>query len=160
MRVKLYFLKKQHLNGWRLYFSCDVRDFIMNNEFKDQSCFFPSLSSVWQWRGDDGQWEAYSPSASAMLDSAVSSGQTSFTLTLDSGASYNVDLKKMVQINPVTKYKRKIRCQKVKQGERWVRFTFFYYFTRSKAGLKNTDFLFSLQKSWMKAATWLLVMTL
>ncbi|XP_042353244.1 poly [ADP-ribose] polymerase 2 [Plectropomus leopardus] len=70
--------------------------------------------TVWQWKGDEGQWEPYSPSACALLDSAVSSGDTSVTLSLGSGTSYEVDLKKMVQINPVTKYKRKIRFQTVK----------------------------------------------
>lgn len=64
--------------------------------------------------GDKGQWEPYSSSACTVLDSAVSSGKTSVTLTLGSGTAYEVDLKKMVQINPVTKYKRKIRLQIVK----------------------------------------------
>lgn len=66
--------------------------------------------------GDKRQWEPYSPSACAVLDSAVSSGKTSVTLSLGSGTAYEVDLKKMVQINPVTKYKRKVRCQTVKAG--------------------------------------------
>ncbi|XP_067462608.1 poly [ADP-ribose] polymerase 2-like isoform X1 [Thunnus thynnus] len=70
--------------------------------------------TVWQWKGDEGQWEPYPPSACALLDSAVSSGETSVTLSLGSGTSYEVDLKKMFQINPVTKYKRKIRSQTVK----------------------------------------------
>ncbi|XP_029379861.1 poly [ADP-ribose] polymerase 2 isoform X1 [Echeneis naucrates] len=74
----------------------------------------PESKTVWQWRGDEGQWELYSPSDCALLDSAVSSGKTSVTLTLPSGLAYEVDLKKMVQINPVTKYKRKIRSQTVK----------------------------------------------
>uniref|UniRef100_A0A1A8IMU4 Poly [ADP-ribose] polymerase n=1 Tax=Nothobranchius kuhntae TaxID=321403 RepID=A0A1A8IMU4_NOTKU len=69
--------------------------------------------TVWQWKGDEGQWESYPPTACALLDSAISSGRTSFTLTLGSGAAYEVDLKKMVQINPVTKYKRKIRSKTV-----------------------------------------------
>lgn len=66
--------------------------------------------------GDKRQWEPYSPSACAVLDSAVSSGKTSVALSLGSGTAYEVDLKKMVQINPVTKYKRKVRCQNVKAG--------------------------------------------
>ncbi|XP_032388428.1 poly [ADP-ribose] polymerase 2 isoform X1 [Etheostoma spectabile] len=70
--------------------------------------------TVWQWKGDEDQWEPYSPSACALLDSAVSSGKTSVTLSLGPGTPYEVDLKKMVQINPVTKYKRKIRSQTVK----------------------------------------------
>ncbi|KAE8290598.1 Poly [ADP-ribose] polymerase 2 [Larimichthys crocea] len=70
--------------------------------------------TVWQWKGDEGQWEPYAPSACAVLDSAVSSGQTSVTLSSGCGTAYEVDLKKMVQINPVTKYKRKIRSQTVK----------------------------------------------
>ncbi|KAM4551458.1 poly [ADP-ribose] polymerase 2 [Odontesthes bonariensis] len=70
--------------------------------------------TVWQWKGDEGQWEPYPPAAGALLDSAVSSGQTSVTLNLGSGTAYEVDLKKMVQINPVTKYKRKVRSQIVK----------------------------------------------
>uniref|UniRef100_A0A3Q3XBT4 Poly [ADP-ribose] polymerase n=1 Tax=Mola mola TaxID=94237 RepID=A0A3Q3XBT4_MOLML len=67
-----------------------------------------------EWKGDDGQWEPYLPPACTLLDSAVSSGKTSVTLSLGSGTAYEVDLKKMVQINPVTKYKRKIRSQIVK----------------------------------------------
>ncbi|CAN9503018.1 unnamed protein product [Ophioblennius macclurei] len=70
--------------------------------------------TVWQWMGDEKQWEPYSPEACALLDSAVSAGETSVTLDLGSGTSYNIDLKKKVQINPVTKYKRKIRSQVVK----------------------------------------------
>ncbi|XP_061695954.1 poly [ADP-ribose] polymerase 2 isoform X2 [Syngnathoides biaculeatus] len=69
---------------------------------------------VWQWQGDEGQWEAYSPSDCALLDSALSSGKTSISLILGSGSVYQVDLKKMVQVNPVTKYKRKIRSQTLK----------------------------------------------
>lgn len=57
------------------------------------------------------------PPACTLLDSAVSSGKTSVTLSLGSGTAYEVDLKKMVQINPVTKYKRKIRSQIVKLGK-------------------------------------------
>uniref|UniRef100_A0A3Q0S7H7 Poly [ADP-ribose] polymerase n=1 Tax=Amphilophus citrinellus TaxID=61819 RepID=A0A3Q0S7H7_AMPCI len=71
------------------------------------------------WMGDKGQWEPYSSSVCAVLDSAVSSGKTSVTLTLGSGTAYEVDLKRMVQINPVTKYKRKIRLQVVKAGV-WI----------------------------------------
>ncbi|XP_077381446.1 poly [ADP-ribose] polymerase 2 isoform X2 [Festucalex cinctus] len=70
--------------------------------------------TVWQWQGDDGQWEAYSPSDCALLDSAMTSGKTSMSLTLGLGSVYQVDLKKMVQVNPVTKYKRKIRMQTLK----------------------------------------------
>uniref|UniRef100_A0A3Q3RWU3 Poly [ADP-ribose] polymerase n=1 Tax=Mastacembelus armatus TaxID=205130 RepID=A0A3Q3RWU3_9TELE len=73
-----------------------------------------STKTVWQWKGDRGQWEPYSPSACALLDAAASSGKTSVTLTLGTGTAYEVDLKKMVQINPVTKYQRKIRSQTVK----------------------------------------------
>ncbi|XP_041849099.1 poly [ADP-ribose] polymerase 2 isoform X2 [Melanotaenia boesemani] len=70
--------------------------------------------TVWQWKGDEGQWESYSPAACTLLDSAILSGKTSVTLNLGSGTAYEIDLKKMVQINPVTKYKRKIRSQTVK----------------------------------------------
>uniref|UniRef100_A0A3B5MQH2 Poly [ADP-ribose] polymerase n=1 Tax=Xiphophorus couchianus TaxID=32473 RepID=A0A3B5MQH2_9TELE len=70
--------------------------------------------TVWQWKGDDGQWERYPDEVGSMLDSASSSGKTSVTLTLGAGKKYEVDLKKMVQINPTTKYKRKIRSQIVK----------------------------------------------
>lgn len=72
---------------------------------------------MWQWKGDDGQWVPYPDSACATLDLAVSSGETSVTLSLGTGTAYDVDLKKMVQINPVTKYKRKIRSQLVKPGK-------------------------------------------
>ncbi|XP_051943359.1 poly [ADP-ribose] polymerase 2 isoform X2 [Hippocampus zosterae] len=72
---------------------------------------------VWQWQGDEGQWEAYSPNDCALLDSAVTSGQTRLSLTLGSGLVYQLDLKKMIQINSVTKYKRKIRSQTLKADE-------------------------------------------
>lgn len=72
--------------------------------------------SVWQWEGDDGQWEPYSDSACTLLNSAAASGTSSAHLSSNSGQSYEIDLKKMLQINPVTKYKRKIRCQTVKPG--------------------------------------------
>ncbi|XP_033838942.1 poly [ADP-ribose] polymerase 2 [Periophthalmus magnuspinnatus] len=70
--------------------------------------------TVWQWTGDGGQWESYPESVCTELDSALASGKTSFTLSLESGKEYDIDLKKMVQINPVTKYKRKIRSHTVK----------------------------------------------
>ncbi|XP_077414565.1 poly [ADP-ribose] polymerase 2 isoform X2 [Vanacampus margaritifer] len=72
--------------------------------------------TVWQWQGNEGQWEAYSPSDCVLLDSAKTSGKTSVSLTLGSGSVYQVDLKKMVQVNSVTKYKRKIRTQTLKAG--------------------------------------------
>ncbi|XP_019748466.1 poly [ADP-ribose] polymerase 2 isoform X2 [Hippocampus comes] len=77
----------------------------------------PSEKVVWQWQGDEGQWEAYSPNDCALLDSAVASGQTRLSLTLGSGLVYQLDLKKMVQINSVTKYKRKIRSEILKADE-------------------------------------------
>lgn len=67
--------------------------------------------AVWQWEGDDGKWNPYPPAACALLDAATSSGKASVTLSLGSSTAYKVDLKKMLQINPVTKYKRKIQCQ-------------------------------------------------
>ncbi|XP_012711257.2 poly [ADP-ribose] polymerase 2 [Fundulus heteroclitus] len=70
--------------------------------------------TVWQWRGDDGQWEPYPDEACTKLDSASSLGRASVTLTLGEGRKYKVDLKKMVQINPATKFKREIRLQTVK----------------------------------------------
>uniref|UniRef100_A0AAQ5XD06 Poly [ADP-ribose] polymerase n=1 Tax=Amphiprion ocellaris TaxID=80972 RepID=A0AAQ5XD06_AMPOC len=80
------------------------------------STFALQQEDPWFWKGDEGQWKPYSPSACALLDSAVSSGKTSVSLNLGSGTAYEVDLKKMFQINPVTKYKRKIRTQTVKPG--------------------------------------------
>ncbi|XP_053739044.1 poly [ADP-ribose] polymerase 2 isoform X2 [Synchiropus splendidus] len=71
-------------------------------------------TTVWQWQGDQDQWEPYSSADSSLLDAAVASGQTSLSLTAPSGTVYDVDLKKMIQTNPVTKYKRKIRCHVVK----------------------------------------------
>lgn len=85
---------------------------------KSQSSFPPNdageSKAVWQWKGDEDQWEPYPPSVCSVLDSAVASGKTSVTVSLGSGREYEVDLKKMVQINPVTKYKRKIRPQTLK----------------------------------------------
>ncbi|XP_026231059.1 poly [ADP-ribose] polymerase 2 isoform X2 [Anabas testudineus] len=73
-----------------------------------------STKAVWQWEGDDGQWQPYSPADCDLLDSAMSVGKNPVTMFLGSGTAYEVDLKKMVQINSVTKYKRKIRFQIVK----------------------------------------------
>lgn len=69
---------------------------------------------MWQWKGDNNQWEPYPDSVCSELDTAVASGQSSVTVTLGAGKQYDIDLKKMFQINPVTKYKRKIRSQTLK----------------------------------------------
>uniref|UniRef100_A0A6Q2X1Y3 Poly [ADP-ribose] polymerase n=1 Tax=Esox lucius TaxID=8010 RepID=A0A6Q2X1Y3_ESOLU len=74
------------------------------------------FSSVWQWEAEEGQWEPYPALACAQLDSAVSSGEASVSLMLGSGVQYEVDLKKMVQINTLTKYKRKVRSLTLKPG--------------------------------------------
>lgn len=70
--------------------------------------------TVWQWKGDSNQWEPYPDSVCSELNAALASGQTSVTVSLGSGREYDMDLKKMFQINPVTKYKRKIRSQTLK----------------------------------------------
>ncbi|XP_061775538.1 poly [ADP-ribose] polymerase 2 isoform X2 [Nerophis ophidion] len=88
--------------------SSKSKTLLQNDEVQSQK--------AWQWQGDEGQWEPYSTSDCALLNSAVTSGETSISLTLGSGAVYEVDLKKMVQINPVSKYKRKIRSQPAKTG--------------------------------------------
>ncbi|XP_057184241.1 poly [ADP-ribose] polymerase 2 isoform X3 [Triplophysa rosa] len=75
----------------------------------------PVEKTVWQWKGDDGEWEPYTPDICAQLDTAKQAGEKSLSLALGSG--YEVDLVKMVQINSVTKYKRKIRLQKVKSED-------------------------------------------
>ncbi|KAG7455005.1 hypothetical protein MATL_G00251750 [Megalops atlanticus] len=66
-------------------------------------------AAVWQWEGDGGQYVPYPPSACAQLDRAVQAGRSSVSLTLGTGSTYTVDLRKMVQTNTVTKYQRKIR---------------------------------------------------
>lgn len=76
------------------------------------------FTAVWQWEGDDGQWELYPPAVCAQLDAAVMSGQTCVTLSHVPGGHYEADVVKMVQTNLVTKYKRKIRSQAVKPGQR------------------------------------------
>ncbi|XP_036452139.1 poly [ADP-ribose] polymerase 2 isoform X2 [Colossoma macropomum] len=67
---------------------------------------------MWQWEGDDGQWEPYSSAVCAQLDAAVRAGESSVTLQV--GPGYEVDLVKMTQTNSVTKYRRKIRSLTVK----------------------------------------------
>ncbi|KAF6728059.1 Poly [ADP-ribose] polymerase 2 [Oryzias melastigma] len=68
----------------------------------------------WQWQGDGGRWESYPSAACALLNSALSAGKPAVTLNAGSGTAYEVDLKNMVQINPVTKYRRRVRNQPVK----------------------------------------------
>ncbi|XP_048020697.1 poly [ADP-ribose] polymerase 2 isoform X2 [Megalobrama amblycephala] len=72
----------------------------------------PDTKTVWQWKGDDDEWEPYPPAVCVQLDSAKQAGEKSVSLAL--GPGYEVDLVKMTQTNTVTKYKRKIRLQKVK----------------------------------------------
>ncbi|KAG1934883.1 poly [ADP-ribose] polymerase [Pimephales promelas] len=69
--------------------------------------------TVWQWKGDDN-WEPYPPAVCVQLDTAKQAGEKSVSLSL--GPGYEVDLVKMTQTNTVTKYKRKIRLQKVKSA--------------------------------------------
>lgn len=70
--------------------------------------------TVWQWKGDD-EWEPYPPAVCVQLDTAKQAGEKSVSLAL--GPGYEVDLVKMTQTNTVTKYKRKIRLQKVKSED-------------------------------------------
>ncbi|CAM4590044.1 unnamed protein product [Leuciscus chuanchicus] len=70
--------------------------------------------TVWQWKGDD-EWEPYHPAVCVQLDTAKQAGEKSVSLAL--GPGYEVDLVKMTQTNTVTKYKRKIRLQKVKSED-------------------------------------------
>lgn len=70
--------------------------------------------SVWLWKGDEGEWEPYPSDVCVQLDTAKQAGEKSVSLAL--GPGYEVDLVKMTQTNTVTKYKRKIRLQKVKSG--------------------------------------------
>ncbi|KAK9979155.1 hypothetical protein ABG768_012599 [Culter alburnus] len=72
----------------------------------------PDTKTVWQWKGDDDEWEPYPPAVCVQLDSAKQAGEKSVSLAL--GPGYEVNLVKMTQTNTVTKYKRKIRLQKVK----------------------------------------------
>ncbi|KAK7163385.1 hypothetical protein R3I93_007439 [Phoxinus phoxinus] len=70
--------------------------------------------TVWQWKGDD-EWEPYPPAVCVQLDTAKQAGEKSVSLAL--GPGYEVDLVKKTQTNTVTKYKRKIRLQKVKSED-------------------------------------------
>ncbi|KTF95313.1 hypothetical protein cypCar_00028559 [Cyprinus carpio] len=71
--------------------------------------------TIWQWKGDDGEWEPYPPEVCVQLDTAKQAGEKSVSLAV--GPGYEVDLVKMTQANTVTKYKRKIRLQKVKSED-------------------------------------------
>ncbi|XP_076149817.1 poly [ADP-ribose] polymerase 2 [Alosa pseudoharengus] len=73
-----------------------------------------NTSVVWQWEGDDGQWEPYPPTVCIQLDAAVKAGEACVTLNHVPGGRYEADIINMVQINLATKYKRKIRSQAVK----------------------------------------------
>ncbi|NP_001191199.1 poly [ADP-ribose] polymerase 2 [Danio rerio] len=68
--------------------------------------------TVWQWKGDEDEWEPYPSEVCEQLDAAKQAGEKSVSLAL--GPGYVVDLVKMTQTNTVSKYKRKIRLQKVK----------------------------------------------
>lgn len=71
--------------------------------------------TVWQWKGDEGEWEPYPPEVCKLLNAAKQAGEKSVSLAL--GPGYVVDLVKMTQTNTVSKYKRKIRLQKVKSED-------------------------------------------
>lgn len=71
--------------------------------------------TVWQWKGDEDEWEPYPSEVCEQLDAAKQAGEKSVSLAL--GPGYVVDLVKMTQTNTVSKYKRKIRLQKVKSED-------------------------------------------
>uniref|UniRef100_A0A673J6D9 Poly [ADP-ribose] polymerase n=1 Tax=Sinocyclocheilus rhinocerous TaxID=307959 RepID=A0A673J6D9_9TELE len=83
----------------------------------------------WQWKGDDGEWEPYPPEVCVQLDTAKQAGEKSVSLEI--GPGYEVDLVKMTQTNTVTKYKRKIRLQKVKSGTSVLTLTIVLFFSPS-----------------------------
>ncbi|KAJ8366951.1 hypothetical protein AAFF_G00336400 [Aldrovandia affinis] len=72
------------------------------------------FTQLWQWEAEEGQWEPYPPTVCNQLDGAVRSGLGSVTLSLGTGSSYRVNLKKMIQTNNVTKYQRKVRMHTLK----------------------------------------------
>ncbi|KAK3741942.1 hypothetical protein RRG08_024688 [Elysia crispata] len=66
--------------------------------------------NVLEWRGDDKLWTPYNVGFSIRLEKAIQAGAKTEILTLKVPAlKYNVDLKKMIQINAKTKFSRDIR---------------------------------------------------
>ncbi|XP_029470799.1 poly [ADP-ribose] polymerase 2 [Rhinatrema bivittatum] len=70
---------------------------------RDQESYF-----VWFWEGDDGSWISYSAEICLALETARCANEKSISSSFGK-TLYTLDLKKMVQINANSHYKRKMK---------------------------------------------------
>jgi hypothetical protein len=75
-------------------------------ELKDENGFF-----VYEWQNENKKWEAYIAEIMIKIADAINNDQTTLSVTCQS-RSYDIDLKKLNQINTTTNVIRKIHCIK------------------------------------------------
>lgn len=75
-------------------------------ELKDENGYF-----IYEWQNDNKKWEAYIAEVMIKIADAINKDQTTLSVTC-LNRSYDIDLKKLIQINTSTNVKRKIHCVK------------------------------------------------
>lgn len=75
-------------------------------ELKDESGFF-----VYEWQNENKKWEAYTAEVMVQIADAIDNDQTNVKITCQK-RSYDIDLKKLIQINTSTNVTRKVHCIK------------------------------------------------
>ncbi len=75
-------------------------------ELKDKSGFF-----VYEWQNESKKWEAYTAEIMIKIADAINNDQTTLSVTCQN-RSYDIDLKKLIQINASSNVTRKIHCVK------------------------------------------------
>ena len=75
-------------------------------ELKNENGFF-----IYEWQNENKKWEAYIAEIMIKIADAINNDQTTLSVTCGN-RSYDIDLKKLIQINTSTNVSRKIHCVK------------------------------------------------
>ena len=85
-----------------------VQDSDEEFEFRCRCTDSATFDDLWQWRGDDGEWQDYSDEAKRKIESAQTLELYTAGLTLGKTA-YEIDFSKQIQKNTKNKGERRIR---------------------------------------------------
>jgi hypothetical protein len=83
-------------------------------ELKNENGFF-----IYEWQNENKKWEAYTAEIMVKIADAINNDQMTLSVTCGN-RSYDIDLKKLVQINTSTNVSRKIHCVKSSLSEDFV----------------------------------------
>lgn len=102
-------------NGDTKLFLCSLHSLAATNEGAEEPgplAKLPKLSPdvVWEWEGDGGRWNQYTPEHAQSLTSALQRGDKETTLQVTPSVKMNVRFSNMTQMNVTTGWQRSVRC--------------------------------------------------